>query len=79
MAAKKPRPRKSPITQVYYQTSTEVAPYRHKHCGAMRLVMPGESPEQAAAEAARWVHQQLGIATPPPGGSTLRFLGDEKK
>ena len=51
------------IKEVFYQTSVEVAPYRHKHLGALVSVEPGEMPEEALTRAALWVHQQLGIVS----------------
>lgn len=66
-------------TQVYYQTSVQVAPFKHKHCGAMMQVNPGENGSEALERCARWVHAQLGIPADvkPAATAVLRRMTDE--
>lgn len=77
-ATKKQAKQKPTITTVYYQTSIQVAPYRHKHLGAYMSVPPGTTPEQTLKECAAWVHKTLGIPTKVPRDvPAIRALGDE--
>lgn len=69
--AQKPR-----VTHVYYQTSKEVAPYRHKHLGLSVEVPPGARPSDILAATVKLVHEQLGLPDETPRPRTV--LGVER-
>ena len=52
------------VLSVYYQTSEQTAPYKHRHVGVEMEVADGEKPHEALLRAATFVHEQLG--TKPP-------------